>query len=239
MNVALDIGNTKVKLALFDDELIFVKYFLLNDIKNELKLIFNLYPKIKNLIVCSVIDFKFNYEQFDFKNIHILSVNSKLPFVNYYCEDTLGNDRIALVSSASIKYPHENVLIIDVGTCITYDFINNENQYTGGAISPGLNMRLRSLNKFTGKLPLIKLKEIDNFNGLNTKDSINIGVLKGVIFEIQGFINKYSSDNQNLTVILTGGNSKFLSKQLKISIFANQNFLVEGLNELIKLNIKN
>jgi type III pantothenate kinase len=151
----------------------------------------------------------------------------------------LGNDRIALVSSASIKYPHENVLIIDVGTCITYDFINNENQYTGGAISPGLNMRLRSLNKFTGKLPLIKLKEIDNFNGLNTKDSINIGVLKGVIFEIQGFINKYSSDNQNLTVILTGGNSKFLSKQLKISIFANQNFLVEGLNELIKLNIKN
>ena len=239
MNITLDIGNSKVKLALFDVKLILTKSFFLNDIKNELKLIFSLYPKVKNIIVCSVIDFKFNFEQFDFENIHFLSYNSNLPFINNYSQKTLGNDRIALVSSASIKYPFKNVLIIDVGTCITYDFINDKNQYNGGVISPGLNMRLKSLNEFTSKLPLVKLDEIDGFSALNTKDSINIGVLKGVIFEIEGFINQYSSDNQNLTVILTGGNSKFLSKQLKISIFANQNFLFEGLNELIKLNIEN
>jgi type III pantothenate kinase len=129
------------------------------------------------------------------------------------------------------------VLIIDAGSCITYDFINENNQYLGGAISPGLNMRFKSLNHFTSNLPLVKsLTESINI-GKTTYDSISKGVCSGVNYEIEGFIDQYSSKYKNLTVILTGGDSDFLSNRLKISIFANQNFLLEGLNDLIKLNI--
>ena len=142
-----------------------------------------------------------------------------------------------MVSSASINYPNKNVLIIDAGSCITYDFINEKNQYLGGAISPGINMRFKSLNNYTSKLPLISPAFTEFEIGTDTLESINIGVLNGVIFEIEGFISQYSSRYDNLTVILTGGNSDFLSNRLKISIFANQNFLLEGLNHLIKLNI--
>jgi len=238
MNLTLDIGNTQSKLAVFNNSLVVVKTFDSEFIIDEIDDFLLLYPSIKNLIVCSVTDITLNLEKYNFNNVHFVSSNSNIPFENLYLsKDSLGNDRIALVSSASISYPGKNVLIIDAGSCITYDFINDKNQYLGGAISPGLKMRYKSLNEFTSKLPLVSLESSDKLIANQTIDSINVGVANGVVFEIEGFVRQYLSEYDNLTVILTGGNSDFLSNQLKISIFANQNFLLEGLNNLIKLNI--
>ena len=238
MNLTLDIGNTQSKLAVFNNSLVVVKTFDSEFINDEIDDFLLLYPSIKNLIVCSVTDITLNLEKYNFNNVHFVSSNSNIPFENLYLsKDSLGNDRIALVSSASISYPGKNVLIIDAGSCITYDFINDKNQYLGGAISPGLKMRYKSLNEFTSKLPLVSFESSDKLIANQTIDSINVGVANGVVFEIEGFVRQYLSEYDNLTVILTGGNSDFLSNQLKISIFANQNFLLEGLNNLIKLNI--
>tara|TARA_B110000483_G_scaffold240643_1_gene321704 strand:+ start:137 stop:859 length:723 start_codon:yes stop_codon:yes gene_type:complete len=238
MNLTLDIGNTQSKLAVFNNSLVVVKTFDSEFIIDEIDGFLLLYPSIKNLIVCSVTDITLNLEKYNFNNVHFVSSSSNIPFENLYLsKDSLGNDRIALVSSASISYPGKNVLIIDAGSCITYDFINDKNQYLGGAISPGLNMRYKSLNEFTSKLPLVSFESSDKLIANQTIDSINVGVANGVVFEIEGFVRQYLSEYDNLTVILTGGNSDFLSNQLKISIFANQNFLLEGLNNLIKLNI--
>ena len=238
MNLTLDIGNTQAKLAVYNNSLVFVKTFDAKFIIDEIDDFLLLYPSIKNFIVCSVTDVDLNLDKYNFDNIHFVSENSNIPFENLYLsKKSLGNDRIALVSSASLSYPGKNVLIIDAGSCITYDFINDKNQYLGGAISPGINMRFKSLNNYTSKLPLISPAFTEFEIGTDTLESINIGVLNGMIFEIEGFISQYSSRYDNLTVILTGGNSDFLSNRLKISIFANQNFLLEGLNHLIKLNI--
>ena len=240
MNLTLDIGNTQAKLAVFDDKLLEIKCFDSKYIHDNINDFLKLFPLIKNLIVCSVIDTDLNFDSYNFQNIHFVSNTSKLPFINLYnTKRSLGNDRIALVSRAAIKFSNQNVLIIDAGSCITYDFINKNNQYLGGAISPGLKMRFKSLNHYTSNLPLVKSLTESIDIGKTTYDSISNGVCSGVNYEIEGFIDQYSSKYKNLTVILTGGDSDFLSKRLKISIFANQNFLLEGLNDLVKLNISN
>jgi type III pantothenate kinase len=172
-------------------------------------------------------------------NLIELDYSTKVPFVNKYgTPKTLGVDRIALVSSAIAKYPKKNVLIIDAGTCITYDYINNEGIYYGGAISPGLQMRYKALNVFTEKLPLLEASEKFELVGNSTETSIHSGVLNGVINEIDGIINQYRKKNTDLTVVLTGGDVNFLSNRLKNGIFANPNFLLEGLNTILTYNIK-
>ena len=130
------------------------------------------------------------------------------------------------------------VLIIDAGTCITYDFIDSKNNYLGGAISPGVYTRYKSLNNLTANLPLLKPRSVKNITGNSTAKSMHSGVVKGVLLEIDGVINTYKEKYEDLTVILTGGDCKFLSKQLKNSIFANSNFLLEGLNYILEFNSK-
>ncbi|MFZ3274966.1 MAG: type III pantothenate kinase, partial [Lutibacter sp.] len=167
-----------------------------------------------------------------------LDYDTKVPFVNKYATPkTLGVDRIALVSSAISKYPNKNVLIIDAGTCITYDFVNNEGNYFGGAISPGLQMRYKALNVFTENLPLLEPSEIVELIGNSTETSIHSGIINGVINEIDGVIEQYRKKNTDLTIVLTGGDIKFLSNRLKNGIFANPNFLLEGLNTILTYNI--
>ena len=179
-----------------------------------------------------------NIEKLNSK-IKLIELNHKLkfPFNNLYkTPKTLGVDRLALVSASVRDFSNSNVLIIDAGTCITYDFITQENNYLGGAISPGLLTRYKSLNNLTANLPLLKPKTFKNIIGNSTVQSIHSGVVNGVLLEIDGVIEQYNKKYQDLTVILTGGDSKFLSKQLKNSIFANSNFLLEGLNYILEYN---
>ena len=166
------------------------------------------------------------------------SHQSQLNFVNSYkTPETLGLDRIALISAAAESYPHQNVLVIDAGTCITYDFINENSIYQGGAISPGLQMRFKAMHTFTGKLPLItESYQGSNYLGKSTKEAMQIGVFNSICYEIDGYIEDYLADYEDLTVGLTGGDYNLLSASIKNSIFATSNFLLKGLNKILQLN---
>ena len=240
MNLIIDVGNTSVKLAVFKlEKLIFKKIITLENIRNGIDEIKKEFKDIKKAIISSVGNLKNSDVSFIKNQFKILELNSstKVPFQNHYkSTETLGVDRIALVSASVKNYREQNVLIIDAGTCITYDFINNENNYLGGAISPGIRVRYRSLNNLTAKLPLLETKMPNSIIGNSTTESIHSGIINGILNEIEGTINYYDKKYKDLTVILTGGDADFLSKRLKSSIFANSNFLLEGLNYILEFN---
>jgi len=241
MNLIIDIGNTRIKIAVFDGgELIHNEIFTgKNFLKGTLKIIEKY--QCKNAIISSVGAIKKN-DLSQLKSeirLFILNSETKTPFENKYSTPkTLGVDRLALVSSAVSSFPNKNVLIIDAGTCITYDFVNNEGCYLGGAISPGVSMRYRALNNFTEKLPLLEPSNNFNLIGDSTESSIHSGVVFGVINEIDSAIFQYKEKNEDLTVVLTGGDVNFLSNKLKNSIFANPNFLLQGLNTILTYNLQ-
>jgi type III pantothenate kinase len=241
MNLIIDIGNTRVKAAVFEqDTIVSLCVFNKSKVVSEVKKIIKNF-NISSTIVSSVslISLKKMEKLQELAKFSIISAETKVPFTNLYSTPkTLGVDRIALISGAVIKFPKKNVLVIDAGTCITYDFINKEQEYLGGAISPGIKIRYKSLHDYTSKLPLLAIKEPENFIGNSTNESINSGVINGVTQEIDGIINQYKKKYLDLTVVLTGGDTNFLSKQLKSSIFANQNFLLEGLNGILIFNKK-
>ena len=171
----------------------------------------------------------------------MVNFNSKLkiPFTNKYSSvETLGNDRVGLVSQASKLYSNKNILIIDIGTSITYDFLNEKNEYLGGSISPGLTMRFKALNNQTHNLPLAEKIKIDSFIGSSTNSSIISGVINGTLGEINYISNLYKNKFKKIMIILTGGDSKFLFNHIKNGILADSNFLLSGLNLLLELNKK-
>ena len=239
MNLAIDIGNTRVKAAVFEEDklielLIFDKKIIVSEIKKIVKKYAVSGGIISNVGAISERKMVQLNKSFDFI---VISASLKVPFNNLYkTPDTLGVDRIALVAAAVKQFPKTNVLIIDAGTCITFDFVDVNTTYLGGAISPGIKMRYKALHKFTANLPLIEALELDDFIGKNTEESIISGVLNGIKNEINGIIEDYYLRYLDLTVVLTGGDTNFLSKQLKSGIFANQNFLLQGLNEILKFN---
>ena len=239
MNLIVDVGNTRTKLALYQEDK-FIELIISTHKQANTKIESLLKKRnILHVIISSVgHPDSINEELFrTVKTLISLDHNTNIPFKNKYkSPKTLGVDRIALVSAAAIQYPKENVLVIDAGTCITYDILNKRNEYLGGAISPGINIRYKSLNDYTANLPLL---DIANFSliGKNTNESIQSGILNGVIQEIEGVIEQYRDKYSTLTVVLTGGNANFLAKKLKSSIFANPNFLLEGLNSILIHNI--
>jgi len=242
MNLIVDVGNTFVKFAVFQSDTLICKVSLeLSEFKKEFKKIKNEFPNLKNAIISSV--GRLSKKQIEIVEedlkVLLLSHDIKLPFKNLYkTPRTLGVDRIALVSASVSQFPDNNVLIIDAGTCVTYDFITNRNEYLGGAISPGIRLRYHTLHNLTANLPLLEKNQPKNIIGDSTESSIHSGVVIGIVKEIDGVIDQYKAEHQDLTVILTGGDANFLSNQLKNSIFANSNFLLEGLNYILDFNSK-
>lgn len=236
MLLAIDVGNTRIKVAVFEnDSLLWKDVFLKEEAEKKIKNIFEKFPKIENSVFSSVGKLEESVLKLLERNskLAVISAETPFPFENKYeTPKTLGVDRMVLASGATILYPSQNRLVIDAGTCITYDFINAENQYLGGAISPGFRLRYESLHNYTAKLPLLTLEQPENFIGNSTKESIHSGVVLGVINEMEGFISRYREQYQHLTVILTGGDAEFLAENIKNTIFANSNFLLESLNHL-------
>ncbi len=239
MNLIIDIGNTQVKAAVFESNTI-LEHFTFDE-NSFLKNVERILEKhqIQKCILSSVREINQDYllALQKIPTFIELTPTTKVPFKNLYnTKNTLGLDRIALVSAASIQFPSKNVLIIDAGTCITYDILNSKNEYLGGAISPGITIRYKSLNHYTSKLP--ELEKIEDYEliGKSTSKSIHSGIINGVLNEINGVISQYKDKFQDLTIVLTGGDTKFLSKQLKNGIFANQNFLLYGLNQILTFN---
>ena len=240
LNIVIDLGNSSLKVALFEKKKLVEKFIFTNYKFSDISNIFK-NNSIKNSIISNVSNLDENIINFLKSNSNVISINqtTNLLFTNLYKTKTsLGSDRVALVSAASLDFSNENVLIIDAGTCITYDFKNNKNEYLGGGISPGIKMRFKSLNKETANLPLSTTDFNHKLIGNDTLSSINSGVINGVVFEIEGVINQYNDRFKNIKIILTGGDSNFLLKKIKNTIFADQNFLLKGLNNLIEDNIK-
>ncbi|NRB83962.1 MAG: type III pantothenate kinase [Winogradskyella sp.] len=242
MNLIIDVGNSFVKFAVFkNNALLHKESFELFKFKKRYKALRENFKNIDCCIISSVgrlTDEQIHYVD-DELEVLKLSINTKLPFKNLYqTPKTLGVDRIALVSASVNQFPDNNVLIIDAGTCITYDFVTDKNEYLGGAISPGIRLRYEALHNFTANLPLLEKDQPKTITGDTTESSIHSGVTMGVIKEIDGVIDEYRENHQDLTVILTGGDANFLSNQLKNSIFANSNFLLEGLNFILDFNSK-
>jgi type III pantothenate kinase len=243
MVLVLDLGNTNVKIAVFElDKLLFKKTLEYSEWKKELENIFKKFSEIKNIVASSVTnrqEFDGLYLPKDIKIHHILA-SSTFPFQNLYkTPETLGIDRMVLAAGAVLKYPNQDCLIIDAGTCITYDFITKDNHYLGGAISPGLLLRYKALNNYTARLPLLELEMPDYEIGDCTKNAIHSGVVNGVLYEIDGHIQTFSSNKENFIIILTGGDALFLAKRLKNTIFANSNFLLESLSQTFQYKINN
>jgi type III pantothenate kinase len=239
-NLIIDEGNTNVKVAVYESDTLTDLSVVSFDTLEEVLPTFFLVHKISHVILSSVGAFEKEIKALIPAEIPflLLSNTTKVPFENLYASPkTLGVDRIALVSAASSIFSFQNVLVIDMGTCVTFDFINAENQYLGGAISPGIRMRYKALSTFTARLPDLSVQTPEAIIGIDTASSIHSGVVNGIRHEIDGIITSYKQEYSDLTVVLTGGDLIYLSKRLKNSIFAHSNFLLEGLNTILKYNI--
>ena len=173
----------------------------------------------------------------NYYNAIILKENIKIPIINKYKTlETLGNDRLAAIVGAIFLFPDQDVLVFDSGTCLTIDFINSKQQYLGGRISPGIDMRFKSLYNFTDKLPLLNQQKKVKYIGDDTESSIISGVQQGILSEVKDVISGYKSCNSNTMIVFTGGDSIFFEKELKNSIFAEPNLVLIGLNEILDYN---
>ncbi|MDB5003744.1 MAG: Type pantothenate kinase [Mucilaginibacter sp.] len=237
-NLVIDIGNTFTKAAIFEqDELVYTEHYKALD-KTILDTFLTQYS-VDKAIISSV---KKNSEEWEAglkQKTQLIYFNAGMTtriHNHYRTPTTLGLDRLAAVIGANYLYPDKDNLVIDGGTCITYDWINAAGNYFGGSISPGLNMRYNALNHYTAGLPIVKQDEsFDNNSGDDTETAIRSGVQNGIKFELNGFIESYAKNKQQLNIILTGGDSIFFDTLLKNSIFApyikNEPHLVlKGLN---------
>ncbi len=236
--LAIDIGNTRIKAGVFEgDELIDVKAIDYASI-NELHDVAETYG-VKRAIVSSV--------SLDAAAVvkvlraipAVLTVDAQtvIPFKNAYSTpETLGVDRIAAIAAACVRNPGVNSLVIDCGTCITYDFIDSTATYLGGAISPGINLRLKAMNDYTDRLPLPDFRIPETFVGNSTENALLSGVFFGVLSEIDGAIDHYRQQFGSIKTIICGGDALLFEKHLKNNIFAAPDLVLEGLNQILQIN---
>ncbi len=240
MNLIVDLGNTNVKFAVFNKDEIYHKNIVKDPGIKDFEAVMKRFPSIRKAIVSSVIDYSpeiFDYLENILDFCIDLDKNTPLPIENLYSSrDTLGFDRIAGVVGAVEKFPGHNILVIDSGTAITYDLINSAGQFLGGSISPGAYTRARALNKYTAKLPLVELKDSWSFPGNNTEEAIISGILSGIVYEVDGYINDLKQQYPDLKIVLTGGDVKLFDKKLKNIIFVDSNLNLYGLNRILEYN---
>ncbi len=238
MNLIIDIGNTAAKLAVYkgQEKLSLVR---MNELSNEeLKKMFSSY-KFEKAIICSVKnipDLISDLLPAHIPYIHNLSSKSRLPFrIEYDTPETLGADRLAAVAGAYYMWPGAEILVIDAGTAITFDFLSGK-AYKGGNISPGPAIRFKALNKFTGRLPLAELSDTFTFPGRNTNDAIVAGVVSGIIYEINEYIRTFENKHPLGKVLLTGGDGGFLRNKICHNVTYMPDIVIDGLNNILEYN---
>jgi len=237
MNLVVDLGNTNAKAGLFSGRQLVKSFLLDRNPAAEIKRVISETPGIKYSIVSSVISHaKEIVNILQNKTLCVdFDSNTRLPFkITYSTPETLGKDRIAAVAGATALYPGKPLLVIDAGTCMKYNFVNAQKEFTGGAISPGLDMRFKSLNVFTDRLPHLSYeKGFSDVIGTSTRGSILSGVQNGLLFEAEGYIKRFKDKNKEGIVVATGGNLSFLEDGLKNGIFAAPELILSGLNEIL------
>lgn len=244
MNLVVDIGNTSVKAAIFHNGVIKAKLQSFTEIKKTVKL-----EGITHCIVSktgTVNPVEEFLEEQNFKKFSF-GAKLKLPISNCYTTpQTVGTDRLALMCAAQKFYPKKNILVIDTGTCITYNFLDAQAQFLGGSIAPGIEMRFKSLHHFTANLPQLStqmlLRDFSDVNeiqliGNSTEKSIASGVINGIKAEVNGIVQQYKSKYKKLVVVVTGAGSNLFSKLIVFPTENLQDFQLEGLNYIIEFNL--
>lgn len=235
MILCIDSGNTSIKAGLFDHKGEIHKQINIPTYAFDYSL-FNEFD-IQGVCISDVGKAKVWHIP---QNVRLIEISNQLKFpfsIEYKTPLTLGADRLALVAGTIKMFPNENVLIIDSGTCVTYDLLSAEGVYKGGVISPGIEMRLKAMHTFTGKLPLLEPDSAPPFLGDSTASCMQSGAINGLALEIGGFIDRFRSEFIGLKTIITGGNAQLLAKQIHNAIFAEPNLLLNGLYHLYKINV--
>ncbi|MDP9078056.1 MAG: type III pantothenate kinase [Bacteroidota bacterium] len=244
MELVIDIGNTFTKIAVFDNnQLLHTEHYQPAD-SGIINKILTDYP-IKRAIISSVKKDREEWQGLLAQKVKLIYFSAGMTsgITNHYLTpNTLGLDRLAAVIGVYHLYPGKDNLVIDGGTCITYDWVDAAGNYFGGSISPGLNMRYKALNNYTAGLPLINADETFNAKGGDsTAAAILSGVQNGIKYELEGFIESYKNSEKELNIVLTGGDSIFFDSLLKNSIFApcikiEPHLVLKGLNAAIQTN---
>lgn len=241
-HLIFDIGNTRSKIAVINDGVVSCVYAVDELLPDQISSICQQYDV--SAAIASVVGPQPDFDSLIPDNIkdlfHLLSYRSRLPIsIDYDTPETLGMDRVAAAVGARIlSRSHYPLLVVDAGSCITIDLLDENDVFRGGAIAPGLRMRFRALNDFTAALPLVEPD--DQFTllaGSNTNDSILAGVQVATVIEIQGFADRYSSTMPSLKLFLTGGDADFFAKRLFFPNFANPNLVYIGLDKILEMNI--
>lgn len=239
MNLVIDIGNSVAKIAVFDNGKMVEIHHCSNRTLDKLAIVRQKYA-IEKGILSSVITLNERCrEQLEELKIPLIELNyqTPVPIKNLYkTPQTLGMDRLAAVVGANGIKPGYPLLVIDAGTCITYDFIDAAGQYLGGNISPGKAMRFKALNAFTDKLPEIESEGETPAYGQTTETAIRSGVIHGIEFELEGYISCFWKKYPELFVFLTGGNEFSFDTKLKSVIFADGFLVLKGLNRILEYN---
>jgi len=236
--LCLDFGNTRLKAAIFNGDKIETVITLTNDAVESIEQLVSAYNPGKS-ILSSVINHNPEIENLlaAKTKFHLLNHLSKLAFSTPVGKpETIGADRLALCAAAVHFYPAKHNLVIGLGTCITYNFVNKFHEFLGGGISPGLEMRLKSVNYYTAKLPLVKADSNVPLIGYDTATNILSGVILGIVYELNGFIDEYASKFDNFNVLLTGGDITYLASHFKNKIFADPDLIFKGLYAISETN---
>lgn len=236
--ICFDFGNTRLKTAIFEGDRLTGEFVLPNDETETFEKLLALHSPQKS-ILSSVINHNSEIENLlvsktSFHKVsHLTRANFTTPVGK---PETIGADRFALCAAAAHFYPGKNNLVIALGSCITYNFLNQYNQFIGGSISPGMEMRFKAMQVFTAKLPLVQKDWNFPLMGYDTKTNMQSGVIAGITYEIDGFIDAYAAKYDNFNAVLTGGDTSYFAGQLKNKIFADYNFLFKGLYALSETN---
>lgn len=238
VTICFDFGNTRLKAAVFENDHLREIIIINDDNRETIEEITKRY-KPSYTILSSVIHHQPIVEDVlaHHSSFHKLSHQTKLPFSTPVGKpETIGADRLALCAAAVSLFPHKNNLAIGMGTCITYNFINNQNQFLGGSISPGLEMRFKSMHGLTAKLPLVSMEWNFPLIGYDTKTNLLSGVAWGMAKEIDGIIDAYAEKYGNFNVLLTGGDTLHFAPLLKNQIFADPQLIFKGLYAISEYN---
>jgi type III pantothenate kinase len=236
--ICFDFGNTRLKCAVFEDDNFKDVFLLENDSDSTIHQLIEKYSPAYS-ILASVINHNTSIENIlaSSTRFHKLTFESKLPFATPVGKpETIGADRLALSAAAVDLYPDQHNLVIGLGSCITYNFINKFHEFLGGSISPGLEMRFKAMNSFTAKLPLVKPDWNFPLIGYDTRTNLISGVIMGISKEIDGIVDEYALRYSNFNVLLTGGDMGFFVPHLKKKIFAAPHLIYKGLYAISKTN---
>ena len=238
MNLAIDIGNTRVKVGVFlEGELSAQGIWPDFSLERVETLAYN-HP-IKNVILSTVGPLEAEVTPWMEERFFFLQLthHTQIPILNRYkTPETLGKDRLAAVIGAQVEFPGQNCLVIDAGTCITYDLLTADKTYHGGTIAPGIQMRLEAMHKMTAKLPLVERSPLGPIIGTSTTTALQNGAQWGALLEAKAFIDQCEEQYGSLQVIFTGGDASFFEKYLKRKIFVNQHLVLTGLNKILTYN---